>query len=171
MKGVKTFTCTICNKTKTESIAATGHQHTEIRKKKDATCGEDGYTGDTYCTDCGKRLAYGQTIAKTKNHTWDDGIVTKEPTCTEKGVTTFTCSVCGSTKTRSIKSTGHSYGEYVVVKEPTTTEKGLKSKTCSKCGKVYSVTLAKIASSKTNTTAPANPNDSRANKITTKRLN
>ena len=170
VKGVKTFTCTICNKTKTVSIVATGHQHTEIRKKKEATCGEDGYTGDTYCTDCGKRLAYGQTITKTKNHTWDNGIVTKEPTCTEKGVTTFTCSVCGSTKTRSIKSTGHSYGEYVVVKEPTTTEKGLKSKTCSKCGKVYSVTLAKIASSKTNTTAPANPNDSRANKITTKKI-
>ena len=94
-KGVRTFTCSICAKTKTASIAATGHQHTEIRKKKDATCGEDGYTGDTYCTDCGKRLAYGQTIKKTGNHTWDDGKTTTEPTCTINGITTFTCSVCG----------------------------------------------------------------------------
>lgn len=65
--------CSICAKTKTASIAATGHQHTEIRKKKDATCGEDGYTGNTYCTDCKKTISYGQTIKKTGNHTWDDG--------------------------------------------------------------------------------------------------
>ncbi len=159
-KGVKTFTCSICAKTKTENIAATGHQHTEIRKKKDATCGEDGYTGNTYCTDCKKTISYGQTITKTNNHSWDDGKATTEPTCTVNGITTFTCSVCGKTKTRSIKATGHSYGEYVIVKEPTSTEKGLKSKTCSVCGKVYSVTLAKTASSKITTT---NTTDSEQN--------
>lgn len=170
-KGVRTFTCSICAKTKTASIAATGHQHTEIRKKKDATCGEDGYTGNTYCTDCKKTISYGQTIKKTGNHTWDDGKVTKEPTCTANGVTTFTCIVCKKTKTRSIKATGHSYGEYVVVKEPTTTEKGLKSKTCSACGKVYSVTLAKISSSKTTTKTPTTSSqNARTRKITTKKI-
>lgn len=87
---------------------------------------------------------------KNRNHTWDDGKTTTEPTCTINGITTFTCSVCGKTKTRSIKAAGHSYGEYVVVKEPTSTEKGLKSKTCSVCGKVYSVTLAKTDSSNAN---------------------
>ena len=171
MKGVRTFTCSICAKTKTASIAATGHQHTEIRKKKDATCGEDGYTGNTYCTDCKKTISYGQTITKTGNHTWDDGKVTKEPTCTANGVTTFTCIVCKKTKTRSIKATGHSYGEYVVVKEPTTTEKGLKSKTCSACGKVYSVTLAKISSSKTTTKTPTTSSkNAQTSKITTKKI-
>ena len=170
--GVKTYTCSICSKTKTEkSIAATGHQHTEIRKKKDATCGEDGYTGNTYCTDCKKTISYGQAITKTGNHTWDDGKVTKEPTCTANGVTTFTCIVCKKTKTRSIKATGHSYGEYVVVKEPTTTEKGLKSKTCSACGKVYSVTLAKISSSKTTTKTPTTlSKNAQTSKITTKKI-
>ena len=170
--GVKTYTCSICSKTKTENIAkTTKHLHTEIRKKKDATCGEDGYTGNTYCTDCKKTISYGQTITKTGNHTWDDGKVTKEPTCTANGVTTFTCIVCKKTKTRSIKATGHSYGEYVVVKEPTTTEKGLKSKTCSACGKVYSVTLAKISSSKTTTKTPTTSSkNAQTSKITTKKI-
>ena len=170
-KGVRTFTCSICAKTKTASIAATGHQHTEIRKKKDATCGEDGYTGNTYCTDCKKTISYGQTIKKTGNHTWDDGKTTTEPTCTINGITTFTCSVCGKTKTRSIKAAGHSYGEYVVVKEPTSTEKGLKSKTCSVCGKVYSVTLAKTDSSNANIRNTTNSEqNTQTNQYTTKKI-
>lgn len=170
--GVKTYTCSICSKTKTENIAkTTKHLHTEIRNKKAATCGETGYTGDTYCTDCGTKISSGKTIKKTGNHTWDDGKVTKEPTCTANGVTTFTCTTCGKTKTRSIKATGHSYGEYVVVKEPTTTEKGLKSKTCSACGKVYSVTLAKISSSKATTKTPTTSSqNAQTRKITTKKI-
>ena len=64
-----------------------------------------------------------------------------------------------------------SYGEYVVVKEPTTTEKGLKSKTCSACGKVYSVTLAKISSSKTTTKTPTTSSqNAQTRKITTKKI-
>ena len=170
--GVKTYTCSICSKTKTENIAkTTKHLHTEIRNKKAATCGETGYTGDTYCTDCGTKISSGKTIAKLTTHTWDEGKVTKEPTCTVKGVRTFTCSICAKTKTRSIKATGHSYGEYVVVKEPTTTEKGLKSKTCSACGKVYSVTLAKISSSKTTTKTPTTSSkNAQTSKITTKKI-
>ena len=170
--GVKTYTCGICNKTRTENIAkTTEHLHTEIRNKKAATCGETGYTGDTYCTDCGKRLAYGQTIKKTGNHTWDDGKTTTEPTCTINGITTFTCTTCGKTKTRSIKAAGHSYGEYVVVKEPTSTEKGLKSKTCSVCGKVYSVTLAKTDSSNANIKNTTNSEqNTQTNQYTTKKI-
>lgn len=170
--GVKTYTCSICSKTKTENIAkTTKHLHTEIRNKKAATCGETGYTGDTYCTDCGTKISSGKTIAKLTTHTWDEGKVTTEPTCTAKGVRTFTCSICAKTKTASIAATGHSYGEYVVVKEPTTTEKGLKSKTCSACGKVYSVTLAKISSSKTTTKTPTTSSqNAQTSKITTKKI-
>ena len=145
-KGEKTFTCSICGGTKTTKINATGHQHTEIRNQKVATCKEAGYTGDTYCSDCGAKISSGQSIAKTKNHNWDDGKITTEPTCTKKGEKTFTCSICGGTKTTKINATGHSYGEYVIVKAPTNSEKGLKSKTCSTCGKVYSVTIPKVNS-------------------------
>ncbi len=145
--GKKTFTCTICHKTKTEPVLKTdNHLNTEIRNQKVATCKEAGYTGDTYCSDCGAKISSGQSIAKTKNHKWDDGKITTEPTCTKKGKKTFTCSICGGTKTATINATGHSYGEYVIVKAPTNSEKGLKSKTCSTCGKVYSVTIPKVNS-------------------------
>ncbi len=95
----------------------------------------------------------------------------KKPTCTANGVTTFTCIVCKKTKTRSIKATGHSYGEYVVVKRTYNHRKGLKSKTCSACGKVYSVTLAKISSSKTTTKTPTTSSkNAQTSKITTKKI-
>ena len=52
--GIKTYTCINCNTTRTEEIPATGeHPNTEIRGAKSATCLEEGYTGDTYCKDCG----------------------------------------------------------------------------------------------------------------------
>ena len=100
-EGIKTFTCTICGDTKTETIskAADKHLHSEIRDKKDATCKDEGYTGDTYCTDCGKKISSGQTIAKTDNHNWNTGEITTSPTCKDTGVKTFTCTICGNTKT------------------------------------------------------------------------
>ena len=160
--GVKTFTCTICGNTKTETVKATGHQHTEIRNKKDATCKEKGYTGDTYCTDCGKKISSGKSIAKTETHSYDDGKITTKPTCTKRGTKTYTCTICGNTKTETVKATGHSYGEYKVVKKPTATKDGLKSRTCTVCGKVESVRIAKTTSDKQNT----NTSDKNSNQNT-----
>lgn len=161
-KAQKTFTCTVCGNTKTETVKATGHQHTEIRNKKDATCKEKGYTGDTYCTDCGKKISSGKSIAKTETHSYDDGKITTKPTCTKIGKKTFTCTICGNTKTETVKATGHSYGEYKVVKEPTATKDGLKSRTCTVCGKVESVRIVKTTSDKQNT----NTSDKNSNQNT-----
>ena len=161
-KGTKTFTCTVCGNTKTETVKATGHQHTEIRNKKDATCKEKGYTGDTYCTDCGKKISSGKSIAKTETHSYDDGKITTKPTCTKRGTKTYTCTICGNTKTETVKATGHSYGEYKVVKKPTATKDGLKSRTCTVCGKVASVRIAKTTSDKQNT----NTSDKNSNQNT-----
>lgn len=132
--GTKTYTCTSCGKTKTTEIAATGHQHTEIRNKKEATCKEEGYTGDTYCTDCGAKVSSGQAIAKI-DHTWDNGKVTTEATCEHTGVRTYTCSVCGETKEEEIPKTDHTYDEGTVTKKPTCTETGIKTYTCTVCQK------------------------------------
>ena len=77
------------------------HENTEVRNAKEATCTEDGYTGDEVCTICGETINTGTTIAA-KNHSWDNGVVTKEATETEEGVKTYTCTVCGATKTESI---------------------------------------------------------------------
>ena len=45
-------------------------------------------------------------------HTWNAGVVTKEPACTEAGVKTFTCS-CGATYTEDIPAKGHNYNNGV----------------------------------------------------------
>ena len=170
-KGTKTFTCTVCGNTKTETVKATGHQHTEIRNKKDATCKEKGYTGDTYCTDCGKKISSGKSIAKTETHSYDDGKITTKPTCTKRGTKTYTCTICGNTKTETVKATGHSYGEYKVVKKPTATKDGLKSRTCTVCGKVESVRIAKTTSDKQNTNTSDKQNTNTSDKNSNQNTN
>lgn len=104
--GSKTYTCTRCRKTSTEEIPVTGHLHTELRNEIEANCIQEGYTGDVYCTDCGIKISSGKTIPK-EPHTWDEGKVTKNATCTEKGIRTFTCEVCRSTRIEEIHATGH----------------------------------------------------------------
>ena len=105
--GVKTYTCTNCNTARTEEIPATGnHKNTELRNAKEATCTSEGYTGDTYCKDCGMKLSTGQVITK-KVHIWDAGKITQEATCVEAGVKTYTCTNCNTARTEEISATGH----------------------------------------------------------------
>ena len=139
--GTKTYTCTSCGKTKTTEIAATGHQHTEIRNKKEATCKAEGYTGDTYCTDCETKVSSGQAIPKI-DHTWDNGKVTTEATCEHTGVRTYTCSVCGETKEEETPKTDHSYDDGTVTKKPTCIETGIKTYTCTVCQKTKTEEIA-----------------------------
>ena len=103
--------------TKTEEIDPLGHdlQHHEA---KAATCKEEGNIEYWTCERCGKffRDADGKTeiteadtvLAKTE-HSWNEGVVTTEPTCTEPGAKTYTCSVCGETKTEEIPALGHKW--------------------------------------------------------------
>ncbi|MCC8151408.1 MAG: hypothetical protein LIO96_08140 [Lachnospiraceae bacterium] len=101
--GVKTYTCTVCGETKTEEIAATGHT-VVTDKAVAATCTETGLTEGSHCSVCGAVITAQKVIAAT-GHTWDEGEVTKEATSTETGIKTYTCTVCGETKTEVI-STG-----------------------------------------------------------------
>lgn len=66
-------------------------------------------------------------------HVWDAGTVTKEATCTEKGIKTFAC-VCGETKTEEIPALGHKTDGGKITKAATCTEKGIKTTTCTVCG-------------------------------------
>ena len=132
--GVKTYTCSVCNKTKTEEIPATGHQHTEVRNVKEATCKEEGYTGDTYCTDCETKLSDGEPTAK-KAHDWDKGKVTTEATCKNTGVKTYTCNNCGETKTEGIPVTDHIWDNGKVTTKPSCITPGVKTYTCTVCQK------------------------------------
>ena len=170
----------------TESVSITitrsecEHKNTEIINKKDATCSDEGYTGDTYCKDCGEKLAAGTTIEK-KPHT-----VGTTATCISKAV----CSVCGENfgevdatnhvhttvknrKEATCTQTGYTGDTYctdcnklletskelaalghdykaTVTKQPTTTEEGIMTYTCSKCGHSYTQPIAKIKSDNSN---------------------
>ena len=94
--GVKTFTCTRCGETKTETI----HSYKAVVTAP--TCTEKGYT--THTCACGD--SYVDTYVDALGHAWDNGKVTKEPTETETGVKTFTCTRCGETRTETIPATG-----------------------------------------------------------------
>ncbi len=68
-----------------------------------------------------------------KEHTYDEGKVTTEATCTKEGVKTYTCTYdgCGATKTEKIPATGvHTYDEGKVTTEATCSKEGVKTYTC-----------------------------------------
>lgn len=69
-------------------------------------------------------------------HEYDNGVITKEATCTEEGEKTFTCSLCEETKIESVPVKAHTYDEEVT-KEPTFEEEGEKTFTCKNCGDSY----------------------------------
>lgn len=133
--GERTFTCAVCSQTKTEVIPATG-THTFVFTKNIApSCTEAGY--DLYtCRDCGATEKRNSKPAL--GHKWDNGTVTAEPTEKDPGTMTYTCTVCGQTKTEVIPATGphtHVWGEGTVTVAPTETTPGVRTYTCTVCGK------------------------------------
>ena len=170
----------------TESVSITitrsecEHKNTEIINKKDATCSDEGYTGDTYCKDCGEKLAAGTTIEKkphtvgttatciskavcsvcgenfgevdATNHVHTTVKNRKEATCTQTGYAGDTC----CTDCDKLLSTGKELAalghdyKATVTKQPTTTEEGIMTYTCTKCGHSYTQPIAKIKSDDSN---------------------
>ncbi len=83
-----------------EEIPATGHNEV-VDAAVVPTCTEIGLTEGSHCNVCGEVLM-AQEETDALGHSWDDGKVTKEPTATEAGVFTYTCTVCGETKAEDI---------------------------------------------------------------------
>jgi len=75
---------------------------TIIKDKKEASCKEAGYTGDTWCLECNKIIVEGETIEKVSAHTYNDGVITKSPTVEEQGIKTYICTVCQNTKIENL---------------------------------------------------------------------
>ncbi len=108
--GAKTLTCTACKATKTETIPATGH--TEVIDEAVApTCTETGKTEGKHCDVCGEVLTAQEELPATGVHTWNDGEVTVRATCDAEGTMTYTCTVCGGTKTEPIPAIGGLLGD------------------------------------------------------------
>ena len=100
--GVKTFTCTRCGETRTETIPKLTHEHNYNAVVTAPTCTEKGYT--THTCACGD--SYVDSYVLPLGHDWGSGKVTKEPTATENGIKTYICARCGETKTEVIPAGG-----------------------------------------------------------------
>ena len=129
------------------------HSNTEIRNAKSAGCTTEGYTGDTYCKNCGEKISSGEVIpAKGHTEVTDKAVAA---TCTKTGLTEGKhCSVCNAVikAQETVPATGkHSFGNWKITKAATCTATGTKTRTCSGCGKVETQTIAKTAHKYVNT--------------------
>ena len=77
-------------------------------------------------------------------HAYNNGTITKQPTCTEGGVKTYTCTRCGKTKSETVKALDHAYDNGTITKQPTCTEGGVKTYTCTRCGEIRTEAIAKL---------------------------
>ena len=132
--GTKTYTCTRCKKTRTETIAATGHKAVKDAAVA-ATCETAGKTEGSHCSVCGTVLK-SQTTTAALGHSWDSGKVTKAATCTTAGTKTYTCTRCKKTRTETIAATGHKVVKDAAVAATCETAGKTEGSHCSVCGTV-----------------------------------
>ena len=99
--GVKQYTCTICSETKTEEIAALGHDYSSDWTIDTAAACETVGSKSHHCTRCDSKKDITEIPASGK-HTWNNGVITKPATIAEEGVKTYTCTICGVTRTETI---------------------------------------------------------------------
>ena len=132
--GTKTYTCTRCKKTRTETIAATGHKAVKDAAVA-ATCETAGKTEGSHCSVCGTVLK-AQTTTAALGHSWDNGKVTKAATCTATGTKTYTCTRCKKTRTETIAATGHKAVKDAAVAATCETAGKTEGSHCSVCNTV-----------------------------------
>ena len=144
-EGLQTGWCWMCGQEMEVVLPKTDHNYSE------GTCAAPGT-----CTMCGIENT------ETVQHVLDEGVVTKQPNCTEEGILTKTCSICGSTVEEPIAidvdvhtyadatctaprtcigcgitegvKLAHNLNEGVVTKQPTCSVEGILKRTCSDCG-------------------------------------
>ena len=118
------------------------HENTELRNAKEATCTEPGYTGDTYCKDCGEKIGTGTAIpAKGHTEVIDEAVAA---TCTTPGKTEGKhCSVCNEILVAQevIPAKGHSWDKGVITTSPTCSDAGVKTYTCTVCSETKTEVL------------------------------
>ena len=132
--------CSVCDaelSRDTVVVPATGHTTGDVvvENNVDPTCTVDGnYDNVTYCTVCGTETSRETVAVDALGHKYES--VVTEPTCTDGGYTTYTCSVCDDTYTADeVEATGHDYK--AVVTAPTCTEDGYTTYICANCDDSY----------------------------------
>ena len=132
--GTKIYTCTRCKKTRTETIAATGHKAVKDAAVA-ATCETAGKTEGSHCSVC-NTVIKAQTTVAALGHSWGGGKVTKAATCTAAGTKTYTCTRCKKTRTETIAATGHKVVKDAAVAATCETTGKTEGSHCSVCGTV-----------------------------------
>ena len=93
--GYKAYvTCSRCDYTTFEKVEKLGHDYSILLEHKDSTCSERGY--DLYL--CSRNDSTLYKFYDLKEHSWDNGVVTTEPTAEKPGAQPYTCTDCGATK-------------------------------------------------------------------------
>ncbi len=183
-EGEKRFTCTVCGRTKTETVGKLPPSHTHSY----GTEWKSNSNNHWHECDCGAK----NSIAA---HTWDSGTITVQPTTDREGEKRFTCTVCGRTKTESVgklpQSHTHSYGTNwksdsnshwhectcgeknsiaahtwdsgTVTVQPTTDREGEKIFTCMVCGRTKTETVGKLSQSHTESSQPGDKKSDNSN--------
>ena len=134
--GVKTYTCTVCNATKTETLDATGHTPVEVAEQP-ATCTKPGHAAGTKCSVCGATISGLEEIPAAGHTVVTDAAV--EATCTEAGKTEGShCSVCNTVLVEQevVPAKGHTEVVDAAIEATCTTPGKTEGSHCSECGSV-----------------------------------
>ncbi len=127
-QGTVFYKCSACGATRTEKIAALGHDLSRCDLFP-ATCTKPGRVVGT-CARCGVQI---DEVIPAKGHDYSYADVRTEPTCTESGHYKGTCPTCGKDYDDTIPALGHDWGEWVVAQEPTYTTTGYRYHICARC--------------------------------------
>ena len=129
-QGTAFYKCSACDATRTEKIAALGHDLSRCDLLPDASCTKPGHVVGT-CARCGVKI---DEVIPAKGHDYSYADVRTEPTCTESGHYKGTCPTCGKDYNDTIPALGHDWGEWVVTQEPTYTTTGYRYHVCTRAG-------------------------------------
>ena len=127
-QGTVFYKCSACGATRTEKIAALGHDLSRCDLFP-ATCTKPGRAVGT-CARCGVQI---DEVIPAKGHDYSYADVRTEPTCTESGHYKGTCPTCGKDYDDVIPALDHDWGEWVVAQEPTYTTTGYRYHICARC--------------------------------------
>lgn len=128
-QGTVFYKCSACGATRTEKIAALGHDLSRCDLVPDATCTKPGRVVGT-CARCGVKI---DEVIPAKGHDYSYADVRTEPTCTESGHYKGTCPTCGKDYDDVIPALDHDWGEWVVAQEPTAETTGYRYHICARC--------------------------------------